>query len=126
MTCPSRRPVAAHTHVSARNDAQRLLICQTCPHTGAPCRPGLDLLARLRLGVAAAAMSDDFEISGTVHMTQCTRPCTVAFQAGTRETWIFGDTCPSDCIEDLVMQCRRQGNADGAAVIIRAGEAVAH
>ncbi|MDE1992115.1 MAG: DUF1636 domain-containing protein, partial [Rhizobiaceae bacterium] len=40
---------------------------------------------------AGAALSDDFSLAGSVCMAGCTRPCTVAFQATAKATYLFGD-----------------------------------
>ena len=39
----------------------------TCPHTGQPCTPGIDLVRNLTRAIALAdgAVADDFSLSGT-------------------------------------------------------------
>ena len=81
-----------------------ITVCTDCRITGSACRPGLLLLARLndslsRMGVASGS---DFSIEGTVCMAGCRRPCTIAFQASGKATYLFGDIAPDTDIGALV------------------------
>lgn len=81
-----------------------ITVCTDCRITGTACRPGLELLARLtdslsRLGVASGS---GFSIGGTVCMAGCRRPCTIAFQASGKATYLFGDITPDTDIGALV------------------------
>ncbi len=71
----------------------RITVCTNCRHFGKPCRPGLDLLRHLQAAIsqAGAMLSDDFSLEGSVCMAGCERPCTVAFQATAKATYLFGD-----------------------------------
>ncbi|MDL2397663.1 DUF1636 domain-containing protein [Rhizobium mayense] len=77
----------------AKEQTHRITVCTDCRHTGAPCRPGLELLKHLQAAIAraGAALSDDFSLQGSVCMAGCERPCTVAFQATAKATYLFGD-----------------------------------
>ncbi|WP_179380771.1 DUF1636 family protein [Jannaschia marina] len=99
----------------------RITICTSCRHKGTTCRPGLELIERLRQAIAAAgdALPAEFEISGVACMAGCDRPCTVACMAGcdrpctvayhgTRKaTYLFGDIDPETDIDDLLSFARR-------------------
>ncbi|MDK1493819.1 DUF1636 domain-containing protein [Sinorhizobium sp. 7-81] len=82
----------------------KITLCTDCRFTGGPCRPGAALLAQLNRSVCALGrpLDRDFAIAGTVAMTACTRPCTIAFQATGKATYLFGDISPEENIDDLV------------------------
>ncbi|WP_331374682.1 DUF1636 family protein [Sinorhizobium chiapasense] len=82
----------------------KITLCTDCRFTGGPCRPGAELLAQLNRSVSALGgpLDRDFSIAGTVAMTACTRPCTIAFQATGKATYLFGDISPEEDIDDLV------------------------
>ncbi|MEM6406776.1 MAG: DUF1636 domain-containing protein [Pseudomonadota bacterium] len=82
----------------------RITICTSCKHKGSSCRPGYELIERLRKAIAAAgdAVPEEFEISGVACMAGCDRPCTVAYHGSRKATYLFGDIDPDEDIEDLV------------------------
>lgn len=82
----------------------RITVCTSCRHKGKTCRPGFELIEKLRLAISAAggAVRDDFEISGVACMAGCDRPCTVAYHASRKATYLFGDVDPDVDIDDLV------------------------
>ncbi|GFE50337.1 hypothetical protein So717_20900 [Roseobacter cerasinus] len=82
----------------------RITICTSCRHKGTTCRPGYELIERLRQAIALAgeAVSDTFEISGVACMAGCDRPCTVAYHGTQKATYLFGDIDPNTDINDLV------------------------
>lgn len=82
----------------------KITLCTDCRFTGGPCRPGAELLAKLNRSVSALGkpLDREFSIAGTVAMTACTRPCTIAFQATGKATYLFGDISPEEDIDDLV------------------------
>ncbi|NRP73752.1 hypothetical protein ILFOPFJJ_04665 [Ensifer psoraleae] len=82
----------------------KITLCTDCRFTGGPCRPGAELLAQLNRSLSALGkpLDRDFAIAGTVAMTACTRPCTIAFQATGKATYLFGDISPEENIDDLV------------------------
>ncbi len=82
----------------------RISICTSCKHVGETCRPGYELIKRLRAAIEMAgnAITEDFEISGVACMAGCKHPCTVAYQSTRKATYLFGDISPEQDIEDLV------------------------
>lgn len=82
----------------------RITVCTSCRHKGTECRPGYELIERLRQAIlqAGAAVPEQFEISGVACMAGCDRPCTVAYHASRKATYLFGDIDPDADIEDLV------------------------
>lgn len=89
---------------NSRSPQHKITVSTECHFTGGPCRPGADLLAMLNRSVSALGkpLSDDFVVAGTVCMAACTRPCTIAFQASGRATYLFGDVAAEEDIDDLV------------------------
>lgn len=82
-----------------------IIVCTTCRHKAAACAPGLELIEKLRAAIALAERSGaapDFSVSGIACMAGCTRPCTVAFRASGKATYLFGDVDPKDDIDALV------------------------
>ena len=82
----------------------RITICTSCRHKGTECRPGYDLIERLRQAIAKAgvAVPETFEISGVACMAGCDHPCTVAYHGTKKATYLFGDIHPETDIDDLV------------------------
>jgi predicted metal-binding protein len=93
------------------SQTHRLTVCTHCRHIGAPCRPGLELLERLQAALALAdRLSDAFRLEGSVCMAGCERPCTVAFQASAKTTYLFGDIDGDVDIDGLVAFAERYRN----------------
>ncbi|KNG91795.1 DUF1636 family protein [Pseudaestuariivita atlantica] len=82
----------------------RITICTSCRHKGTECRPGYELIERLRQAIAEAgdAVPEAFEISGVACMAGCDHPCTVAYHGTKKATYLFGDIDPEADIDDLV------------------------
>lgn len=82
----------------------KIFVCTSCRHKGGQCRPGYELITRLRAAIrtAGTAISDDFEISGIACMAGCDRPCTLAYQASKKASYLFGDIEPDEDIDALV------------------------
>jgi len=91
-----------------QNTSHRITVCTSCRHKGTDCRPGYELIAKLRSAMDAAgdAVTEDFEISGVACMAGCDRPCTVAYHGTRKATYLFGDIEPDQDIEDLVAFAR--------------------
>ena len=91
-----------------QNTSHRITVCTSCKHKGTDCRPGYELIAKLRSAMDAAgdAVTEDFEISGVACMAGCDRPCTVAYHGTRKATYLFGDIEPDQDIEDLVAFAR--------------------
>ena len=87
----------------------RITVCTSCRHKGTECRPGYELIERLRRAIAAAgdAVPETFEISGVACMAGCDRPCTVAYHGTRKATYLFGDIDPQADIDDLVAFARQ-------------------
>ncbi len=87
----------------------QLVLCTTCRRTGTDCKPGLDLLRALNrtadLG-RALGLPEDFGVSGTACLSGCSRPCTVAFVAEGKTSYLFGDIDPAENLEALVTFAR--------------------
>jgi predicted metal-binding protein len=82
----------------------RITVCTSCRHKGTNCKPGLELITRLRAALDAAGkvFASDFEISGVACMAGCDRPCTVAYHATAKASYLFGDIEVDADIPDLV------------------------
>ena len=82
----------------------QITVCISCRHKGTDCRPGYELIAKLRTAIAAAGDSIDekFAVSGVACMAGCDRPCTVAYHGTQKATYLFGDIEPDQDIDDLV------------------------
>ena len=89
--------------------------CLDCPHTGGACGPGLAVLARLNKAMALACdvVPPEFEMTGTVAMTGCIRPCTAAFRATAAECMLFGGVDDAADIPALVAA----GPGDRAVIV---------
>ena len=92
-----------------RNSSHQITVCTSCRHKGDNCRPGYELIERLRAAIAAArdSIPEEFEISGTACMAGCDRPCTVAYFGSRKATYLFGDIDPDQDIADLVAFARQ-------------------
>ena len=82
----------------------RITVCTSCRHKGTECRPGYELIEKLRRAIANAgdAIPEDFEVSGVACMAGCDRPCTVAYHGSKKATYLFGDMDPDVDVDDLV------------------------
>lgn len=90
-------PAVEHKH--------HIIVCTKCRDVGGDCFPGLEILERLNDAVNSGMQCIDsraFEISGIACMAGCSRPCTVAFRASAKATYLFGDIDPDRNIEDLI------------------------
>lgn len=87
-----------------------LFICTTCKsQPDGPCL-GPDLIN----GLTAPSLPDGFQVIGTACMSGCTRPCTAAFRAPGKATYMFGDIDPAMDRDALVEFAHLYaGSADG-------------
>ncbi|MEM7243006.1 MAG: DUF1636 domain-containing protein [Pseudomonadota bacterium] len=87
----------------------RITVCTSCKHKGSDCRPGYELIQKLRAAIDAAgdSVAEDFEISGVACMAGCDHPCTVAYHGTRKATYLFGDIEPDVDIDDLVAFARQ-------------------
>ncbi|MEJ6392686.1 DUF1636 domain-containing protein [Gymnodinialimonas sp. 2305UL16-5] len=92
----------------------RITVCTSCKHKGTDCRPGYELIQRLRLAIdmAGDTINDTFEISGIACMAGCDRPCTIAYHGTRKATYLFGDIDPDEDIADLVTFARQYADLD--------------
>lgn len=79
-----------------------ITICTSCRDKGSSVRPGPALIDQLR----AALGSEGYNIDAVACMAGCGHPCAVAFQAGGKASYLFGDISGSD-VEDLVKFARQ-------------------
>lgn len=86
------------------SSAHRITICTSCKNKGTQCRPGYELIAKLRAAIDAAgdSIAEDFAISGVACMAGCDHPCTVAYHGTQKATYLFGDIEPDEDVDDLV------------------------
>ncbi|WP_299603005.1 DUF1636 domain-containing protein [uncultured Tateyamaria sp.] len=93
---------------------QKITICTSCRHKGSNCRPGYELIAKLRAAIVAAgdSITDEFEISGVACMAGCDRPCTVAYHGTRKATYLFGDIEADTDIDDLVAFAQQYARID--------------
>ncbi|UWQ90434.1 DUF1636 domain-containing protein [Rhodobacteraceae bacterium M382] len=82
----------------------KIKVCTSCRHKGTECRPGYELIQKLRAAIkdAGDAIPESFEVSGVACMAGCDRPCTVAYHGSRKATYLFGDIDPADDVDDLV------------------------
>lgn len=79
----SHRPVASPPYSVAQAAPQQILVYKACKHQGEACKPGFDLLKKLREAIAKAGLADDFEVSGPACLAGCVpahgQPCVVGW-----------------------------------------------
>jgi predicted metal-binding protein len=97
-----RRPVATPSYAVAQSARHQILVCKACKHPGQTREPGYRLLKRLRAAIDAAGLGDECEVSGTACLAGCDRPCTLAWRATGKATWLFGGIDPAQPIDDLI------------------------
>lgn len=104
------RPSASPPYSVAQSAPHQILVCKACKHKGDVCKPGFDLLKKLRAAVAAADLGEAFEVSGTACLAGCVpehgQPCIVGYRATEKATWLFGDIDPDQPLDDLVAFAR--------------------
>lgn len=93
-----------------RADDHFIIVCTTC--RVAPEAPylGPDLIAAMQ----GATLPAGFQVIGTACMSGCTRPCTVAFRAPDKASYLFGDIDPA-CDQPALIDFARlyAASADG-------------
>ncbi|HEY6919167.1 MAG TPA: DUF1636 domain-containing protein [Tabrizicola sp.] len=108
---PKARPYSV-----AQSAPHQILVCKACKHKGDACKPGLDLLKKLRAAIQAADLGDSFEVSGTACMAGCVpdhgEPCVLGYRATAKATWLFGDIDPDQPLDDLVAFARSYAALD--------------
>ncbi|MEM8791684.1 MAG: DUF1636 domain-containing protein [Pseudomonadota bacterium] len=86
--------------------AHSIIVCTRCRHTGKQCLPGHELISRLKVAVdlarRAGMLDADFSVDGIACMAGCERPCTVAYRADGKSSYLFGDVDEDADIDALV------------------------
>lgn len=102
------------TNSNTRSSGHRISVCVSCQHTGSACRPGFALIQKLQQAIADAdgLVGDDFEVSGVACMAGCERPCTIAYHASNKATYLFGDIDPDENIDDLLAFAKQYAALD--------------
>jgi len=92
-----------------KTSSHHITVCISCRHKGSDCRPGFELIEKLRFAMRTAGkfVSDNFEISGVACMAGCSRSCTVAYHGSRKATYLFGDIDPAEDIDDLIAFARQ-------------------
>ncbi len=106
METLKRQPVATPSYSVAQSAPHQILVCKACKHKGSTCEPGFAPLKKLCAAIAAAALAEDFEVSGTACLARCVpdhgAPCVVGWRVTAKATRLFGDLDPAQAIDDLV------------------------
>jgi len=106
----------AHTCSVAQSAPHQILVCKACKHKDQACKPGFELLKKLRAAVQAAGLAEDFEVSGTACLAGCLpahgKPCVVGWRATAKATWFFGDIDPDQPLDDLIVYARSHAAPD--------------
>lgn len=82
-----------------------ITVCTTCRLEGQARAPGEALIIKLRERVTRAdgcGPPESFSVSDVDCMAGCSTPCTVAFQADGKATYLFGDIDPAEDIDALI------------------------
>ncbi|MFN4202199.1 MAG: DUF1636 family protein [Tabrizicola sp.] len=99
-------PVASPPYLVAQSAPHQILVCKACKHQGQACKPGFDLLKKIRAAIQTAGLGDAFEVSGTACLAGCVpahgAPCVVGWRATAKATWLFGDIDPDQSLDELV------------------------
>lgn len=100
------RPPASPPYSVAQSAPHQILVCKACKHKDQACKPGFDLLKKLRAAIATAGLGEAFEVSGTACLAGCVpahgQPCVIGYRATEKATWLFGDIDPDQPLDDLV------------------------
>jgi predicted metal-binding protein len=96
----------AHSYSVAQSAPHQILVCKACKHKGDACKPGFQLIQKLRAAISVAGLGDQFEVSGTACLAGCVpdhgEPCVIGYRATEKATWLFGDIDPDQPLDDLV------------------------
>lgn len=96
-------------------------MCQDCPHRAGACGPGLMLLNRLQGAVATARMGPEFELTGTLAVAGCVRPCLLAWRVSAAGAWVFGDVSEGADVDVLVAKAQAAPIRPAAVLMTHAG-----
>ena len=96
------RPVATPAYSVVQSAPHQVLVCKGCKRTERHRRPGGTMIANLRALIDQANLAELFEVTGTACMGGCDRPCSVAFRAPEKASWLFFNLDPIDDVTDIV------------------------
>jgi predicted metal-binding protein len=109
-------PVASACYAVAQSAPHQSLVCKACRHKCDACKPGRDLLKKLRAAIAMTDLGDQFELSGTACRAGCVAahgaPCVVGYRATKKAILLVGDIDPDQPLEDLVSFARSYAARD--------------
>ena len=98
---PQARPYSV-----VQSAPHQILVCKACKHKDQACKPGFDLINKLRAAIQSAGLAEDFEVSGTACLAGCVpdhgAPCVIGYRATAKATWLFGDIDPDQSLDDLI------------------------
>ncbi|MGF0524458.1 DUF1636 family protein [Agrobacterium pusense] len=96
------RPVATPAYSVVQSTPHQVLVCKGCKRTERHRRPGVSMIANLRDAISATDFCGQFEVTGTACMGGCDQPCSVAFRAPEKASWLFFNLDPVDDVADIV------------------------
>ena len=106
----------ARPYSVAQSAPHLILVYKACKHKDQACKPGFDLLKKLRTAIAASGLGDAFEVSGTACLAGCVpdhgEPCVIGYRATAKATWLFGDIDPDQPLDDLIAFARSYAALD--------------
>jgi len=87
-----------------RTNKHIITICTFHRHQSKGCRPGDDLIRRLRAAFYAALQATDFalEVARFAWLMACDRSCTARYYAPAKTFWLFDDADTNPDIDNLV------------------------
>lgn len=89
----------------------RITVCTTCRDPQTREQPGKDLIETLSAALAEGGLAH-VSVAGAACMAGCSRPCTVAYQADGKASYLFGDIEPARDVETLVAFARQYGELE--------------
>ncbi|WP_249689338.1 DUF1636 domain-containing protein [Stappia sp. WLB 29] len=94
--------------MEATPDTRRhcITVCTTCRDPETRERPGADLIETLNAALAENGLAH-VSVEGAACMAGCSRPCTVAYQAEGKASYLFGDIEPARDVATLVAFARQ-------------------
>lgn len=106
------------------NNKHAIFVCQSCAGVWKDGRQvgnsgGYQLLSELQEHVRNWPLAEEFEVTGVSCMGACNRPCTIAFVAPGKSTYLFGDLSYQESLPELseaILKCASLyfQQADGA------------
>jgi predicted metal-binding protein len=80
-----------------------ITVCTSCRQKGDTHQSGRDLIAQLRRALnTQSTEAPQFDVAGAACMAGCTTPCTVAFHAPRKASYLFGNIATQDDLAALV------------------------